>query len=409
MNWKHGACLIFLLLGTFGMASNGFGEEPRTATDARALAASLPRREAELAQRQRKDVLAEVKIRAREMGVKAPAGELTDLLSRRAHLEIGLDKCRLADPTAASCRALETEMALVEASFRETAGLSMLEFRSGHREAPAPASGSLFTTKSGEICNCSFTVYSSNRWMNRYWGLECNNHGGHGVCSNDVDSLHSAGIGAMTGGIDLYYGAGHAHRGCPDDHLTCFRGPSTEGYGEWGNVCNCDTWHSQYYNPYASWYGGDLTDAPEVYQLSTSTMSAGGTCNSTYLVVQEFIQEHDPWCCDDPMGTLIVSLPLQDGYGSVSSPASAQNCNGGSQSGLYPNCGTFGATIRVAYNCSTYVPPPPETNTCRGYCYGVPPDSTCSCEVGCYSRGDCCYDYQEQCCDPYPQWNGCLQ
>ncbi len=217
MRKRYGACLIVLGLGTLLTVSSGFGEEPRagratveTAADAQALAASLSRREAELAIRQRKDVLAEVAARAREMGVKAPAGQLTDLLARRAHLEIGLDKCRLADSSAASCRGMDGELARVEASFRELTGLSMLEFRSGRRETPAPASGSLFAAKAGETCICSFTVYSSNRWMNSYWGLECNNHGGHGVCSNDVDSLHSAGIGAMTGGIDLYYGSGHA-------------------------------------------------------------------------------------------------------------------------------------------------------------------------------------------------------
>lgn len=78
--------------------------------------------------------------------------------------------------------------------------------------------------------------------MTGHWGLECNNHGSHGVCSNNVDSLHSAGIGAMTGKIDLFYGGGSAKRDCPDDHNTCFRGPAD---GEWGNVCNCDSWHSQ--------------------------------------------------------------------------------------------------------------------------------------------------------------------
>ena len=243
--------------------------------------------------------------------------------------------------------------------------------------------------------------------MNRWWGLECNKHASHGVCSNNVDSAHSAGIGAMTGDIDLYFGGNHANRDCPDDHYTCFRGPSTDHYGEWGNTCSCDTWHSQYSNPYTSWYGGDLTDSLEVPQLYTNYLAVAGTCSGASVTVSEYIKENDPFCCDDPMGTLWISLPLQDGAGTVSGPASAQNCNGGSQSGVYPYCGTFGATIRVAYNCTTYVPPPPDPNTCRDHCFNTPAEATCSCQLGCSYTGDCCPDYRELCCDPYPQWNGC--
>lgn len=377
----------------------------RAAGEERLTAAAVERRTVEFSKLERREVLVEVTTRARELGVRAPAGELTDRLGEAAQLEIDLDRCRLANPSAARCRGLQTRLAGLEASFRRAAGLSMGEFRSGQRR-PAAAPGELefLAPASGEICFCSFSVYSSDRWMNRYWGLECNNHGGHGVCSTNVDSLHSAGIGAMTGRVELFYGAGSSKRDCPDDHSTCFRGPAN---GEWGNVCNCDTWDSQFYNPYGAWYGGDLTDAPEVWQLSTGTMSASGACASTYLVVQEFIQENDPWCCDDPMGTLSVALPLQDGVGSVSGQGAAQNCNGGSQSGVFPNCGSFGANLRVAYNCSTYVPPPPDPNTCAGHCFSTLPEANCSCELGCSSLGNCCYDFREQCCDPYPQWNGC--
>jgi hypothetical protein len=47
-----------------------------------------------------------------------------------------------------------------------------------------------------------------------------------------------------------------------------------------------------------------------VWQLSTNWLSVAGACNNTYVVVQEFVKENDPWCCDDPMGTLSVALPL---------------------------------------------------------------------------------------------------
>jgi hypothetical protein len=392
-----------VLLGVFLTASYGYGEEPRNRrvtvepapqTQA-ALAASVPRREVELALQQREDVLAEVKKRIQEMGLNASADELTELLWQNAHLDIGLDKCRLGGVAkAGTCRTEEEAMAAVEASFRQKAGLSSREFRSGRRDTPGrdaawAAAGTRSLAKAyGDTCTCAFTVYSSDRWMNPYWGLECNNHASHGVCSNNVDSFHSAGSGAMTGDIDLYFGGSHAHRGCPDDHFTCFRGPSTDNQGEWGNTCSCDTWHSQYYDPSISWYGGSLSDSSLVGQFSTGWMTAGGACNEVSVAVKEFIQEHDPWCCDDPMGDLWAYLPLADGYGTAASPTSAQNCNGGSQSGVYPYCGTFGATVQVAYNCYTYSPPPPPVCDPDGYeeqdCYarGGPyhwDPNTCSC------------------------------
>ncbi|HSG38060.1 MAG TPA: hypothetical protein VLE27_00360, partial [Thermoanaerobaculia bacterium] len=163
---------------------------------------------------------------------------------------------------------------------------------------------------------------------------------------------------------------------------------------------NCDTGHSQYYNPYGSWYGGDLTDAVEVAQFHTPWMSANGQCNDATVAVHEFIQENDPWCCDDPMGDLWIGLPVQEGSGSSSGQVSAQNCNGGSQSGVYPNCGTFGATIRVAYTCQTTAYTPEPGTSCLETCYVTPPDHTCSCEPGCLTRGDCCSDFRELCCHP---------
>lgn len=391
--------LTFLLTASYGNAG-----EPRlravgvdSSPEARAaLAASIPRREFELALRDRKEVLAEVRKRIEELGLTASAGELTDLLGKRAQLEIALDKCRLAQ---GDCHAEEAEMAGVEASFRKKAGLSTGEFRSGRRDTPeldarkAAAADRRITAQAyGDTCTCAFSVYSRDRWMNPYWALECNNHASHGVCSNNVDSAHSAGTGAMTGDVDLYFGGNHANRDCPDDHYTCFRGPGTgsssDDQGAWGNACSCDTWHSQYYNPYSSWYGGALTDSLQVHQLSTNWMTVGGACNEVTVSVKEYIKENDPWCCDDTMGDLWVTLPLANGYGTTSGAASAQNCNGGSQSGVYPNCASFGATILVAYNCSTYTPPPPPIcdpdgnmeQSCmyQGWPYQWDPN-TCSC------------------------------
>ncbi len=360
---------------------------------------AIDRREVELGQRRRADVVPEVAKRRAEMGIAAPAEELTDLLGNWAHLNLALDKCRLDGPgKGAECSPLAADLARVEAAFRDRAGLSVREFQSGRRATPgrdaarAAQSGTrTLTANYGQTCTCAFTVYSADRWMNRYWGLECNNHGGHGVCSTNVDSAHTAGIGAMTGDINLYFGANHARRSCPDDHRTCFRGPS--GDGEWGNVCNCDTWHSQSYNPYAAWFAGDLSDPTQVNQMSSGWWTVPGPCNANALVVKEFVKENDPWCCDDPMGDLWATLPLADGYGFVSTPTSTQNCNGGSQSGVYPYCGTFGATIQAAYSCQTYgTPPGPCDPNAEQACYdsgGRWDSSSCSCTIPCPPERGC--------------------
>ncbi len=367
---------VLLLWTALLVPSSGFGQEPRSGQAAErmstkeraALAAAIPRREAELAERQREDVLAEVEVRAQEMDVRASAGELTDLLLQRAHLEIGLDKCRLADGGAASCRAEEKKLARVEKLFREAAGLSAREFQGGRRDTPVPADkrgGPQFPSKA-QTCTCTLSVYSHNRWMNRWWGLEVGGHASHGVCSNDVDwsQPHTPGSGAMTGDINIYFGSYHQYKKCEDDHVTCFHGPSTEHLGEWGNVFSCDTWHSQYSNPQGSFYGGDLTDSLWVHQVSTPYFTVAGSCDGATVNVSEYIKEHDPWCCDDPMGTLWASVQVSNGSGNSSAQASAQNCNGGSQSGVYPYCGTFGATIWVAYICQTSGNPPPPPPTC---------------------------------------------
>lgn len=403
MKRAHAAALTLLSLALFSSRPGLAEEVPRGPAadrlrpqDREALAESIPRREVELALREREDVLVEVKERLAALGVRASAEELTDLLGQSARLELALDKCSLGDPGAGDYRALQADLADAERSFRQKTGLSMSEFRSGRREVKAPASriGRPRLSKS-QSCTCTFTLYSMNRWMNRWWGLECNNHASHGVCSNNVDSAHTPGTGAMTGDIDLYFGGGayHQHRSCPDDHQTCFRGPSNQEFGEWGNVCSCDTWHSQYTNPYGDWYGGDLTDSPAINQMSTPWVTVGGSCNGAYVVVKEYEQEHDPWCCDDPMGDLWFAVQVADGSGISDGQASLQNCNGGSQSGVYPYCGTFGATLRVAYICyTTGTPDPPCDQSGEQSCWdsgGSWNSSNCTCTWPCIHDGSC--------------------
>lgn len=116
-------------------------------------------------------------------------------------------------------------------------------------------------------------------------------------------------------------------------------------------------------------------------------MTVGGACSEAYVSVKEFIQENDPWCCDDPMGDLWANFPLADGYVITDRAASAQNCSGGSQSGVYPYCGTFGATIRLVSNCGTYSPPPPPEcdPEAEQNCYAVGSNfvwdpATCTCD-----------------------------
>ena len=100
--------LLLVLVLVLVTASAGYGEEPRSGPAAvgsspqarKALAESIPRREKELALLERNDVLTEVEQRMQEMDVSASADELTDLLERRAHLQIDLDKCQLGSNKA---------------------------------------------------------------------------------------------------------------------------------------------------------------------------------------------------------------------------------------------------------------------------------------------------------------------
>src|SRR4051812_6034462 len=111
MAQRLAACRNLLLLCVFLTASYGYAEEPRNhrvMVEAAARtrverAASIPRRELELALRQREEVMAEVEQRIQELGLSASAGELTDLLGQRAHLELAIDKCRLDETRAGGC------------------------------------------------------------------------------------------------------------------------------------------------------------------------------------------------------------------------------------------------------------------------------------------------------------------
>ena len=58
----------------------------------------------------------------------------------------------------------------------------------------------------------------------------------------------------------------------PDGVLTM----TMPGGGEWTNVCNCDTVHSQFSNPLAGFFGGDVSDAPLVTQASFSGVVSDG-------------------------------------------------------------------------------------------------------------------------------------
>ena len=204
----------------------------------------------------------------------------------------------------------------------------------------------------------------------------------------------------MTGEISVFFGVSGRGLSCPDDHRLCFKGPkpSKPGGGEWGNVCNCDTFHSQYTNPFGSWYGGDLTEPTLVFQGSFHDMVGDGACDGAWIEVRERIEENDPWCCDDPMGTLVASTQIGEGSRSADVAASAQNCNGGSQSGVFPYCGTFGATIRIVTSCSTQ--PDDPFGSCYGRCGEELPDATCSCDFYCQSNGNCCSDYCDACTLP---------
>lgn len=174
MKRSHGACLTVLVLGIFLTATNGWGEEPRSGEVAertnvqarKALADSIPRRELELVLRQRQEVLGEVKERIRMLGVKASAEELTDLLMQAAPLGIGMDKCSLGLLEAGDCRTLKAELGDVERRFRQAAGVSTREFRSGRRDAPPLADkiGRPSLSKS-QTCTCALSVYSGYRWM----------------------------------------------------------------------------------------------------------------------------------------------------------------------------------------------------------------------------------------------------
>lgn len=362
----------------------------------------LERREKELRARPREAVEREVRQRAQELGVTGSVEVLTDLLLRKALLELDVERCSL-NLSSGSCAGLRQELESTEAEFERRSGWRAADFKRGSRSAPVRTRAKLFEADSMRTdpsnCLCTVSVASLDRWMNRYWGLECACHTGHGVCSNNLDwcGIHSSGQGAMTGEIRAYFGGDIRGIDCPDDHRTCFKGnlPSKPGGGEWSNVCNCDTSHSQFNDPNSSFYGGDVTQSELVGQVTFWDMVGDGTCDFRGVQVEEYIEEHDPWCCDDPMGTLVATAWVQEGTTTTDVPVSAENCNGGSQSGQWPYCGTFGATIRITTSCTTRADD--SFGSCSGHCGELLEDATCNCDFGCQSYGDCCFDYCNQC------------
>lgn len=400
----------------------GPGVDSASVADAGRSAAELEGRRRELAERPRESVLAAVRRRAGELGVTAPADRLTDLLFTAAWLELERDACGAARDAARRCAAAAGLLAETEREFQALAGVSIERFRTGRAPAPpdperkgagGPLVAPLIVLGGGsgrtdpQHCVCGVTVASSDRWMNRWWGLECGGHSGHGVCSNDLDweycpwpiPCHSPGAGAMTGKIRAFFGEDIRVQSCPDNHRTCFRGPQPSpdkpGGGEWTNVCNCDTVHSQFSSPQIDFYGGDETDPDLVVQAGFSGLLSDGPCDGRFLAVTEEIVEHDPVCCDDPMGTLSVWAAVADATTATDVVASAVNCNGGSQSGIFPYCGSFGATLRLTTSCQTH--DDDGFASCSGRCGSLLADATCNCDFGCQAAGDCCFDYCDAC------------
>lgn len=357
--------------------------------DREGLLRDLEDREAAISARSPARVSEEVRRRAAELGVSAPVEALTELLYRKAHLELAVDRCALDLERATGCGGLAQLLSGVEARFEELTGFTADDFRRGARRpavravelvGPQDRTASLILGGSfrtdPQHCVCSATISSRDRWIGQHWALECNGHAGHGVCSSDLDWAHSPGTGAMTGTIYLHHVSGTRVRDCPDDHRTCFKGPvpSKPGGGEWTNVCNCDTIHSQFSNPSIAFYGGDLSHGELVTQASFSNLVSDGPCGSGGgFTVVEWIKENDPVCCDDPMGDLVAQFGLPAGAATQEAVVSAQNCNGGSQSGLPPFCGEFGATVRLTTQCETRADD--SFGSCYGRCGEMLPDA----------------------------------
>jgi hypothetical protein len=96
-----------------------------------ALAKVLPFREKELGEARREDAVQEVIDRATRMGVTAPPEAMTDLLFLEEWIRLEIDWCTVYQDCSAECVALRDQTTELDRLFRELAGLSMEEFRSG--------------------------------------------------------------------------------------------------------------------------------------------------------------------------------------------------------------------------------------------------------------------------------------
>jgi hypothetical protein len=137
-------------------------------------------------------------------------------------------------------------------------------------------------------------------------------------------------------------------RNCPDDHQTCFKGPSTcDGGGTWANVCSCDTSGDL---P-AGATTANLFDATEVFQYQAQ-LTEPGVCGSVPVTIEEKLFEHDPppLGVRDLMGTLTTTLFPTEGAAVRYLPVQQTITRTGGPMGSYS--GTFGATLKVETNCA---------------------------------------------------------
>jgi hypothetical protein len=109
------------------------------AMDRAALDASLQRREQQIRDQQRQDVVTTVTRRAGALGVVAAPETITELLYQAAWIELSVDRCMVESKEASACSPLRDEMLDLARRFEAETGLSMEEFRTGELALDAPA------------------------------------------------------------------------------------------------------------------------------------------------------------------------------------------------------------------------------------------------------------------------------
>jgi hypothetical protein len=116
-----------------------------------------------------------------------------------------------------------------------------------------------------------------------------------------------------------------------DDHVTAFKGPVWNGDSWiWTNTCSCDAFHhkacdgsppSQWTDYHREMYSGPQWDEAYVKQGISKWLRLPEACGEgdQFIVVEERIQENDPFTSADPMGTLSLSVRPKAGTHSHSS------------------------------------------------------------------------------------------